>query len=121
MHVSTIASTGVTGAKQAVDGAKRSLRNHDNDDRYVEKEAGDDDGEERKFTNLFSTTKLDQIRGALRRADKGDDGGLAMVKRRFEKWENEKYNSYNLPDAVNGKRYDQLRKKFHSWVYHGHL
>ncbi|OWY97501.1 LOW QUALITY PROTEIN: hypothetical protein PHMEG_00031950 [Phytophthora megakarya] len=117
IDVSTIASPGVAGGNQVVGGARC---------RCV------------TMTTTIATTKKKQVMTMINHMDYDrmsvclfeqtscfasvfDDGGLTMVKRRFRKWESKEYNSYNLPDAMSGERYDQLRKKLHSWAYHGHL
>ncbi|OWY94407.1 LOW QUALITY PROTEIN: hypothetical protein PHMEG_00035878 [Phytophthora megakarya] len=118
IDVLTIASPGVAAGNQVVGGARGRCVN---------------------MTTTIAMTKRKQVVAMMKNetsstssrrpsstksgelADNGADGGLAMVKKRFGKLESTEYNSYNLLDAVSGERYDQLRKKLHSWAYHGHL
>ncbi|OWZ01846.1 hypothetical protein PHMEG_00026698 [Phytophthora megakarya] len=111
-------SRNLAGERQSIGGEKRSLRYHG--ERYDEKE-DDDDDEERRYENLFDTKKINAIKASLRRAQNGDDGGLALVEKRFTKWIDQGYTPYNLPSALNAKEYNQLRQKFYSWKYHNHL
>ncbi|OWY99080.1 RxLR effector protein [Phytophthora megakarya] len=114
--VTTMVSPNLVGVSQTISGEKRSLRYRADD----ELDDSDDD-EERRFTNLFATNKIDAIRASLRRAENGDAGGLAMVEKRFGKWETKGYTPSNLPSALNAEKYKQLRQKFRTWTYYGHL
>ncbi|KAK1943872.1 hypothetical protein P3T76_005268 [Phytophthora citrophthora] len=96
-----------------VGGEKRSLRYHSNkdledesDDEALFEDEKDADEEERGGNNMFSTSKLDQML----------DGTKVMS--RFKKWKSFGYNTYNLPQAVQAGKYDELRKLYRKFLYH---
>ncbi|KAG1698590.1 hypothetical protein DVH05_014548 [Phytophthora capsici] len=99
----------VASIDTAVGGEKRSLRYHTNEDL---EDDSDDEGlddaeeEERRGNNMFSTTKLDEML----------DGTQLMS--RFKKWQELKYNMYNLPDTILASKYDELRKMYRRFLYY---
>eukprot|EP00644_Phytophthora_capsici_P013034 jgi/Phyca11/13944/fgenesh1_pg.PHYCAscaffold_5_\ len=96
----------VASIDAAVGGGKRSLRYHNKD---PEDESDDEallEEEERKYTNMFSTTKLDEML----------DGTKMMS--RFKKWKEKGYNTYNLPAETQGDKYTWIRQKYRDYLYH---
>ncbi|KAG1698592.1 hypothetical protein DVH05_014550 [Phytophthora capsici] len=99
----------VASIDTAVGGEKRSLRYHNNKDL---EDDSDDEGledaeeEERRGNNMFSATKLDEML----------DGKQVMS--RFKKWKAFGYNTYNLPDAIQARKYDELRKMYRKFLYY---
>eukprot|EP00644_Phytophthora_capsici_P013011 jgi/Phyca11/13935/fgenesh1_pg.PHYCAscaffold_5_\ len=90
----------VASIDTAVGGEKRSLRYHTNEDLEDDSDdegLGDAEEEERRGNNMFSTTKLDEML----------DGTQVMS--RFKKWKAFGYNTYNLPDTIQAKKYKELR------------
>ncbi|OWZ06550.1 hypothetical protein PHMEG_00021178 [Phytophthora megakarya] len=113
--VSTMASPDLDGASQIVRDEKKSLR-------YLnDADLDGNNGEERRFTNLFRTDKIDAIKASLSRAKNGDAGGIPMVEKRFTKWVKQGYTPSNLPSVLKAEKYKLLRQNFRSWKYHHHL
>ncbi|KAK1943871.1 hypothetical protein P3T76_005267 [Phytophthora citrophthora] len=84
---------------------KQDLEDESDDEALFEDEK-DADEEERGGNNMFSTSKLDQML----------DGTKVMS--RFKKWKSFGYNTYNLPQAVQAGKYDELRKLYRKFLYH---
>nr|QMU24877.1 PaRXLR53 [Phytophthora agathidicida] len=118
-EVLAVASPELTGVGQAVGGAKRSLRYHDNDDRADEEEDEENDDEEERAggANIYATKKLDQMLASVKRAQNGDDGGMKKVYQRFERWKRYGYNAYHPPAALDNDKYLKLRQAYRSWAY----
>eukprot|EP00644_Phytophthora_capsici_P013051 jgi/Phyca11/13953/fgenesh1_pg.PHYCAscaffold_5_\ len=97
----------VASVDTAVGGEKRSLRYHNNEG--LEDESDDEallEEEERKYTNMFSTTKLDEMLN-----------GTKMMSR-FRKWKARGYNTYNLPAVTQKDKYTWIRQKYRDFLYH---
>ncbi|KAG1698623.1 hypothetical protein DVH05_014581 [Phytophthora capsici] len=97
----------VASVDTAVGGEKRSLRYHKN--KGLEDESDDEallEEEERKYTNMFSTTKLDEMLN-----------GTKMMSR-FRKWKARGYNTYNLLAVTQKDKYTWIRQKYRDFLYH---
>ncbi|OWZ01421.1 hypothetical protein PHMEG_00027192 [Phytophthora megakarya] len=119
--ISIMASPELDATSQTIGGEKRSLRYHGNDGLNEDidgkgEDESDEDEERKGGANLFATSKLDEMVEGLA---KGDEKSLSMVAKRFMNWKAYGKNTYNFPKAVMAPEYDNLRKVYNLWKYHG--